>query len=605
MDDLKIGIAASDHSRVEVNGDQYILTQDSLRIGEYTGSEGEFVLNSGAMHCVMDVFVGAATAGPKRANNAVLIIRGGSFLGRTLTVGLGYGAHSLVSIEGSRASAIHVLDYVYLESHEGGETTLAFTLDQHGVTPVTIQSRADGLRIQHARLRIALSAVPPREDVPLVLSTVRTRGTFDGLPEGSEITAEYQGHTYRWQVSYEGGLMLRNRSEYPAGAPVTHTRPRPEPPMPLWREHPLFDLDKSTWSGERAFPGAQGFGAYTPGGRGGRIIDVDTLNDAGNGSLRAAVEAKGPRIVHFRIAGTIELKSSIIVREPFLTIDGSDAPGDGISIRRHGLELRTHDVILRYFRIRIGDDDVRLDDPNISYSGGDGEYALYITEGTRNAIADHLSLSWSTAKMLSTTELSDLITIQYCILSEALNFADHGFASLAGGSRVTWHHNLFAHNLSRNVRFQGPNITDFRNNVIYDWGHTAGYGEFDRLNYIGNYLKAGPSTTQRPRRFHDGAAVVGSQSLYVEGNILEGDDLVNQDNWRGMGLYAKDRLSLDAKRPFSAPPVTTESANEAYEHVLQKAGATLPKRDDVDTRITREVREGGGHIIKWVREAGR
>ena len=153
--------------------------------------------------------------------------------------------------------------------------------------------------------------------------------------------------------------------------------------------------------------------------------------------------------------------------------------------------VRTHDVVLRYFRLRVGDDDVRTGAHPLSYyQGGEGDYALYFIDGARNCIADHLSLSWSTSKMLSTTKGSDLITIQWCILSESLNFADHGYVSLTGGNRVSWHHNLLAHNLSRNVRFQGMVDADFRNNVIYDWGETAAYGEFDRLNYVSNYLKS-------------------------------------------------------------------------------------------------------------------
>jgi hypothetical protein len=206
--------------------------------------------------------------------------------------------------------------------------------------------------------------------------------------------------------------------------------------------------------------------------------------------------------------------------------------------------------------------------------------------------------------MLSITKGSDLITIQWCILGESLNFAGHGYASIAGGNRATWHHNLFAHNQSRNVRFQGMVEADFRNNVIYDWGDTAAYGEFNRLNYVGNYLKAGPSTTQKPRFFHDGKAVIAPASLFLAGNILEDDAKVNENNWLGMGYYYFDRDTLGVSAPFSAPPVTTESAQAAFEQVLKNAGATLPKRDAVDERVTREARDGTGHIIKWVKDAG-
>ena len=198
--------------------------------------------------------------------------------------------------------------------------------------------------------------------------------------------------------------------------------------------------------------------------------------------------------------------------------------------------------------------------------------------------------------------------MQWCLLTEALNFADHGYASLAGGNRVTWHHNLFAHNLSRNVRFQGMVDADFRNNVIYDWGQRAGYGEFDRLNYIGNYLKAGPSTAQKPFLFfHLGDAEVTPGSLFVKDNILEGKGSrpgVNENNWLGMGAYNAQRDQLEAAEPFPAPPVTTELPSTAYQHVLQEVGATLPKRDTVDERIVGEVRDGTGHIINRLADIG-
>src|SRR5271170_3126801 len=205
--DLEIGFNSGDHSRVEVDGGQLILMQDSLRVGEYTGGVGEFDLKDGAMHCVMDVFVGAASSVPGRATKATLRIQGGTFLGRTLTVSAGPGAESLLSVEGSRVSAVHLLDYAYIEglaSPEGrpGNSTLSFTLDERGVTPITIQSRADGLRIikdakSRCRLEIRLSAVPPRDDITLVSAHAPMRGTFDDLPEGSEITTQYRGHTYR------------------------------------------------------------------------------------------------------------------------------------------------------------------------------------------------------------------------------------------------------------------------------------------------------------------------------------------------------------------------------------------------------------------------
>jgi hypothetical protein len=617
--DLEVGFNAGDHSCVEVDGGELLIMQDSLRVGEMSGGEGQFILRQGALHDVMDVFVGGTDGVAGHATHGTLRILGGSFIGRTLTLGVGWGAQSLLSIESSAPSAIHALDYVYIEASadaagQAGESTLSFTLDEHGVTPITIQSRRDGLRIikdakSRCVLRIALHAVPPREDITLVSAHMPIQGTFNDLPEGSEISASFQGHTYRWTLSYHGGasgndLVLKNRSEYAADAPVTHARKVPDVPTPLWLAHQLYPLPGET-NGSPAFAGAEGFGAFTPGGNGGKIFYVDNLNDSGPGSLREAVEATESRTIDFRVGGTIPLKSTLTIKNPFITIDGQNAPGAGILLRNHGIEVRTHDVILGYFRIRVGDEDVRLDGPKAraGYNGGEGEHALYFTDGSQKCIADHLSLSWSTTKILSVTKMSDLITIQWCLLSEALNFADHSYSSLAGGNRVTWHHNLFAHNRSRNVRFQGMVDADFRNNVIYDWGDESAYGEFDRVNYVGNYLKAGPSTTQKPLLFHSGREVVMPHSLYVSGNIIENQPKVAEDNWRGMGYYYQ-RNSVGAPEAFPAPPVTTETAENAFQHVLQSVGATLPKRDATDARIVEETHQGTGHVINWVRDVG-
>lgn len=613
---LKVGTRPGDQARVEMNGGQLLIRQDSLIIGDRTNSQGSFILNDGAFYDAMDVFVGGPTATAGRMNKSALIVKGGTFVALTLTMGEGLGADSSVAVEGSRATAISALEFVAIlasadPSGKPGVSTLSFTLDEHGVTPISIHSRWWGLRIKHDRrshcyLRIGLSAVPPREDITLVTSRVSIEGTFDGLPEGSKISARYVGRTYQWILTYKGGasgldLVLKNRSEYAADSPRTHVLPLPKPPRPVWWGHPVYPL--SIPAGRIVFPGAEGYGAYARGGSGGRKLYVDNLNDAGPGSLRAAVEAVGPRIVIFRVGGTISLTSPLMIGNPYLTFDAGNAPGPGIMLRRNGIVVHTHDVVLRQFRIRIGDEDVQKGNPNILYAAGDGKYALYFTDGSRNCIADHLSLSWSTNKILSTTTMTDLITVQWCILSESLNIDGHGYASIASGNRVSWHHNLFAHNYSRNVRFQGSVDADFRNNVIYDWGEKSAYGEFDRLNYVGNYLKPGPSTTQSPLLFMDGKAAVAPGSLFLSGNVLVGSEQATRDNWTG-SLFYFERRRVEAARPFPAPPVMTESAAAAYNLVLEKAGATLPRRDEIDSRIVREAGTGTGHVIESVRQAG-
>ena len=616
--DLRVGMEAGDRTKVEVNGGHLLVRQDSLIVGEYTGGEAQFILNDGSVEDAMDIFVGGATGSTGRMNRSWLIIMGGELFSLTLTVGEGLGSDSTVEVDGSRATAINALEFVELlaNADPGGKpatTTLAFTLDQHGVTPITIQSRWQGLSIEHdtashCLLRIGLSAVPPRNNVTLVSSHVPTRGIFDGLPEGSDLTAEYKGHLYRWRLTYKGGvsghdLVLENRSDYAPDAPVTRVLEHPSVPAPQWWGHPVYPL--AIKPGRLAFPGAEGYGAYAQGGAGGRELFVTNLNDAGSGSLRAAIDAAGPRIVIFKVGGTIALNSDLVIDRPYLTVDGSRAPGLGILLRRHGIVVRTHDVILRQFRIRIGDDDVQTNakNPNIRYAAGDGEYALDFIDGAHDDIADHLSLSWSTNKIVSTTKLSDRITIQWCILSESLNIDGHGYGSIAGGNRVTWHHNLFAHNFSRNPRFQGAVDADFRNNVVYDWGEMSTYGEFDRLNFVGNYFKPGPSTVQRPLLFHEGIEAVASGSLFLSGNVMEGDEKVTEDNWKGTAFYF-ERKRLSASAPFPAPTIENDTAADAYRRVLAEAGAMLPRRDAIDDRITREVTYGSGHIIESVGEVG-
>src|SRR6185312_13301530 len=247
--DLEVGLNPEDDTSVTLDGGELVLMQDSLRIGEETGGRAEFTMLGGAMHCPVDVCVGAANGVPGRGTHASLRIRGGSFLARDLLTGIGWGAQCCLSIEGSHASAIHLLDYCYFQAYadvngKAGSSVIRFTLDEHGVTPITVQSHFRGLEIRkdaksRCVLQIQLSAVPPREDVTLVSTHVPIKGRFDGLPEGSEIIAEFAGQVYHWQLTYHGGpqghdLVLKNRSTYPADAPVTHVLPIPKPPKALW-----------------------------------------------------------------------------------------------------------------------------------------------------------------------------------------------------------------------------------------------------------------------------------------------------------------------------------------------------------------------------------
>lgn len=349
--------------------------------------------------------------------------------------------------------------------------------------------------------------------------------------------------------------------------------------------------------GAPAFPGAEGFGAQTPGGRGGAVLFVHNLNDAGPGSLRAALETKGPRIVVFRVAGIIDLKSTLVVSEPFVTIAGQSAPGGGICLRGADMRIETHDVIVRYLRVRTGD---------IAARERDG---LSIGGESRNVIIDHCSVSWGVDENLSPSGAIADVTVQWSIIAEGLNRSvhhkgAHGYGTLAravGG--VTFHHNLWAHNQGRNPRL-GDNygkppfpVFDVRNNVVYNAGGSNVVGDELTVNYVGNYFKPGPYTRLNNGLF--GPTEKAKPKFYVQGNVVEGMPDLTADARR---LFARAVELLSSPAP--APAVETQTAQQAYELVLARVGATLPKRDAVDTRVLADVRNGGGSIIDSQWEVG-
>ena len=582
---LRIGTSPGDRGRLVIaDGAELVARRDFISAGGYNDSEADIVIENGALHGVSAFYLGGTGEQHLAASKAKLEIRGGSFLHRIITIGWGKGAEATLQITGSRAVAVHALDCLAMgvQGADGvpSTSTLAFTLDERGVTPVTIQSRRAGLSISRkspnrCRLTVALSAVPPRDDVTLVAAQVAPRGTFDDMPEGAEVHASHDGRSYAWRLTYRGGksgcdVVLTAVSGHTDDAPVTKCRARPVIPTPLWEKLPP---EPNSLSHEAAaFAEAEGFGRHARGGRDGALLWVENLHDGGPGSFRTALMTRGPRQIAFKVSGEIALKSALRVSEPFVTVDGATAPSEGITFTGHGFMVTTHDVVLRHFRIRPGDD-------------SDDEDALSFSDA-RSCIADHLSLSWGTDEVCSITGLSDEITVQWCIISEGLNRENHGYASLLGGERVTWHHNLMAHHVSRVPRFAGIVRADFRNNVLYNWGHTAGYGQFERLNYIANYLKPGPSTTQKPPLIHTGADVVGDGSLFLEGNFLGG----------GEARTGFEPQAL-ATQPFAAPSVTTTTAAQAFEKVLSTAGALPDRRDATDSRIVRETLDGTGSII--------
>lgn len=380
-----------------------------------------------------------------------------------------------------------------------------------------------------------------------------------------------------------------------------------------------------------AFPGAWGGGMFATGGRGGEVIAVTTLEDEGPGSLRAAIDAERPRIVVFRVAGIIHLKSNLDIDNPDITIAGQSAPGDGICIANHSLNINTHNVILRHLRVRRGNP-----------SGGQGSDNIG-GHPVCQVIVDHCSASWGRDENLSLYRWMDEstdrrikrpvsnLTIQYCISSEALG-PGHEFGGTWGGRDATFHHNLFACNTGRNPSIGMSGEFDYRNNVIFNWGHRTmdGGDETSLINVINNFYRPGPATKenmlstiarieQRDQNSPKGQYRQGNWypttakrpgKWYVAGNIVDGYPEVTADNWKGMRLQG-DSGSLQQARvytPFEGWPVNQQSALEACEEVLAKSGATLPRRDRVDARVTEMVRSGnvssGKGILRHPDEVG-
>jgi pectate lyase len=357
-----------------------------------------------------------------------------------------------------------------------------------------------------------------------------------------------------------------------------------------------------------AFPGAEGFGANAKGGRGGKVYLVTRLDDYNpkskkeppiEGSLRWAVSQPGPRTVIFQVSGLIELKSALTIAEPHLTIAGQTAPGDGICLKNYPLLIAADDVVVRYLRIRPGD-------------FVEKEMDAVSVDECKDVILDHCSASWSIDETLSVTgEGCENVTVQWCIISESLDESahhkgTHGYGSLIrtdGG--ISFHHNLYAHHRTRCPRpgtyGKDPGLLlDFRNNVIYNWISPAGYTSSDpaRINYIGNYLKPGPSTREKAYMFNIGGMAT---QMFVEANLLDYAKVASKTDWEWIE-HAKPEHQLS--KPLAVAAVTTDSAAVARDRILESAGASLPKRDAVDRRIVEDLRHGTGRVINSPKEVG-
>jgi pectin methylesterase-like acyl-CoA thioesterase len=394
-------------------------------------------------------------------------------------------------------------------------------------------------------------------------------------------------------------------------------------------------LAVATNAQQPAFPGAEGAGMYTTGGRGTAavattVFEVTNLNDDNNpGSLRYALGAAATsRTIVFRVSGTIHLGSKLNIRAN-TTIAGQTAPGDGICLADYPVVISGDNVIVRYMRFRMGDKNQKKVDAAgnpVDGSGGDDAFGAL---GPNNLIIDHCSVSWSSDEAL-TIYRGDNLTIQWCFITEPLNYSyhfetgdanyeQHGYGGIQGGKRASIHHNLYADARNRNPRFSGistysPNTigvenVDYYNNVLYNWGINTVYGgEGGNYNVMNNYYKYGPNTGSGVRYRICNPSYSGTMpnptipwgKWYVNGNYVDGSTQNTNNNWSGveMGTTAADTVQAKVNVPFDLGYIKNmQAAVDAFDAVLLDAGATLPRRDTLDQRIVNDVRNRTGRFI--------
>lgn len=406
-------------------------------------------------------------------------------------------------------------------------------------------------------------------------------------------------------------MMAQSRANsdtaWAAALPIIEKEAKSGRPFIPWAARPT-DLPQADIP---AFPGAWGGGAFSFGGRGGKVITVTNLNDHGPGSFREACETGGARIIVFNVSGIIRLKTPINVRAPYVTIAGQTAPGDGVCIAGESFLVDTHDVIIRHMRFRRGETNVgRRDD---AFGGNP----------VGNIIIDHCSTSWGLDENISFYRhmyspgegYKDLklptvnVTIQNTISAQALDTYNHAFGSTLGGENCSFIRNLWASNAGRNPSVGWNGIFNFVNNVVYNWVHRSmdGGDYTAKFNLINNYYKPGPATPKESPVGHRFLKPEAGRSklsyreygrVYANGNIMEGYPEITKDNWAG-GIQIEDQANTDGyteymkwDRPLPMPVFPIIDAEEAFDVVLNECGANIPRRDIVDIRVTEEVRTG-------------
>lgn len=447
--------------------------------------------------------------------------------------------------------------------------------------------------------------------------TAKRNQTVEGLEKGTaykfSVQAVADGKTSAW--ASVDAKTAGESSDTPDG-PDDPDGPDVDPDPNAYAQFLIPEVEEDGQA--RAFPGAEGGGMWTTGGRGGKVLHVTNLKDSGEGSLRWAVEQSGPRTVVFDVAGTIELTEQLQIKSGDLTIAGQTAPGDGICIKNYTFRIHASNVIVRFIRCRMGDEKQTEDDAmQVMDKYGDS---------FTNIIIDHCSVSWCTDECASFYGMKGF-TFSWNIVSESLRNSvhdkgPHGFGGIWGGTDASYHHNLLAHHDSRNPRIDHDYVSHQKgpvsifNNVVYNWEGNTCYGgessskngsDYRKYNFFNNYYKPGPVTPSNNHRWllqpttscsNCGGTIIPGH-FYMDGNILEGQSAVNSDNWTAgtkspTGVYYNASKISDIKETTAFTgdySQSIHSAQNAFDKVLAYAGASYA-RDRIDSRIAKETKDG-------------
>lgn len=502
------------------------------------------------------------------------------------------------------------------EPEEGPEVCVTELLPPEEVTLVSATSSSlafawdevDGALSYVARLETSDGTLVPGGQLTRTETTV----VYDGLQSATayrfKVRAKMGDQTSRYSEPLLVSTLEAGESPEPGPGPD----PGPDPVPGKYYEQFLIPAAEDVHGQALAFPGAEGGGMYTTGGRGGKVIHVTTLADSGAGSLRAALNESGPRTIVFDVAGLIELKSQLNISSGNVTIAGQTAPGDGICIKGFATQIKASNLIIRFVRFRLGDE---------NNQESDAIWGRYF----QDIILDHCSMSWSVDEC-SSFYANRNFTMQWCILTESLcnsvhGKGSHGYGGIWGGKNASFHHNMLANHKSRNPRFDHPEVyssyvgthrghVDYRNNTVYNWGDNSTYGgEGAWFNMVNNYYKPGPASKDR-KYFLDANGIYTSSNtdygyplLYIRGNVHEKHSDITSDN--STGVYWHDHKTntppdasklLSKVQPLYGPEseavyTTTHPARVAFERILAYGGASL-SRDAVDERACTDARTG-------------